>query len=492
MALLSTEPENVGVKKDLLEVLVNYGDSQSAYQYARELNDSGDETFLSDLVQTVELFENRQYQEIIDWSEESRLAADELNLYGFMNAWANFAAGDVNLAIERFDELAANDSILEIAKLQQGLAYASVGDFGSARQALEKSGSLLGTVPFDSQNFLDNVTAQVADPSADAGSDPAAGSSEAAGQEIDFEFEISPQLGVSTFLSALGNGMGNDHYWSLIFTRLAQFLYPESDKYNIWIGRSLRNLGNFELAESSFQRIPEGADYFRFALAERSSILHDLGKTEESFSILSEYAEKYSDSPDAYWALGDAYRRAGEFERADEAYSDAISLLDDPDSSNWQLYFARGIVREQTGDWDSAKTDLRTSLELSPDQPLVLNYLGYSMVVMDEDLVEAERLIEKAVELEPNSGFILDSLGWVLYRRGLYEEAVLPMEKAISLEPSDPVINDHLGDVYWMVGRHREAEFQWKRALSFDPEPDEAKRIGKKLKFGLDHVLAQE
>ncbi|MDG1425255.1 MAG: tetratricopeptide repeat protein, partial [Paracoccaceae bacterium] len=105
---------------------------------------------------------------------------------------------------------------------------------------------------------------------------------------------------------------------------------------------------------------------------------------------------------------------------------------------------------------------------------------------------EALAMIEKAVDLRPSSGFIVDSLGWVLFRMQQYEEAVPHLERAAELEPVDPIVNDHLGDVYWAVGRKREAHFQWQRALSFDPEEAEADRIRRKLDVGLDVVLQEE
>ncbi len=155
-----------------------------------------------------------------------------------------------------------------------------------------------------------------------------------------------------------------------------------------------------------------------------------------------------------------------------------------------------GLSHERTDEWSDAEADFRKALELRPDQPQVLNYLGYSFVEMRINLDEALDMIERAVAAEPDSGYITDSLGWVLYRLGRYEEAVVHMERAVELMPVDPVINDHLGDVYWAVGREREAEFQWHRALSFiDPEetteadPD---RIRRKLEVGLDAVLEEE
>ena len=141
---------------------------------------------------------------------------------------------------------------------------------------------------------------------------------------------------------------------------------------------------------------------------------------------------------------------------------------------------------------DATVADLEEALRLNPEQPQVLNYLGYSYVDRGENLDEALGMIERAVAREPGSGYIIDSLAWAYYRLGRYAEAVGPMEQASLLEPVDPIVTDHLGDIYWAVGRTREAEFQWHRALSYGPEEKDATRIRAKLEKGLDAVLADE
>jgi Flp pilus assembly protein TadD len=184
---------------------------------------------------------------------------------------------------------------------------------------------------------------------------------------------------------------------------------------------------------------------------------------------------------------------AERFPEAVEAYDRALALVDAPQPAHWVLYYTRGIANERAGNWNDAEADFRAALKLEPDQPLVLNYLGYSLVEKQRDLDEALGMIEKAVRGEPDDGYITDSLGWVLYRLGRYDEAVKPMLRAVELTPDDPVINDHLGDVLWKVGRRREAEFQWRRALSFGPADDlDMDRIRKKLEVGLDKVLEAE
>lgn len=498
LQVLDSDPGNSFVIDRLVHVLVNFGDKDGSYRYANELDAAGIESGVGELVQLVELFELQEYEKIAELLDESQRVGDLIK--AVLQGWSYFGLGDVTQAIERFGELSSSDEFGSFIGLHQALAFASAGDFGSAEISLQESGNALASALFDGDLFYANLVAQLKDP--DSVIETLDGILEsredarisdlrdkvAAGLEVDFEYEIDAQLGASTLFLALGHlYFDQDPYSALIFFRLAHFLMPDAETLIIWIGQSLQSIGNLDLAEKAYRSIPDNSALFSSALAARSELLFEDGKTEESFSILAEFAEQNPDLLDAHKSLGDALRRAEEFENATLAYDDAIALIGVPEPKHWQLYFYRGITHERSGNWENARNDLRLSLELSPDQPLVLNYLGYSMVTKDEDLEEAERLIRKADQLMPDNGYIIDSLGWVLYRMGRFEEAVQPMERAASILPSDPIINDHLGDVYWMVGRHREAEFQWKRALSFDPDQEDAKSIGLKLRHGLNY-----
>ncbi|MEM0944489.1 MAG: tetratricopeptide repeat protein, partial [Pseudomonadota bacterium] len=216
------------------------------------------------------------------------------------------------------------------------------------------------------------------------------------------------------------------------------------------------------------------------------------GELEEGLSVLRELVAGHPESIEAHTALGDMLRRSERFEEAATAYEGAIDLVETPENRHWVLYYQRGITYERSKQWPKAEADFRLALELEPDQPLVLNYLGYSWVEMGTNLAEAQEMIEKAVAQRENDGYIVDSLGWVLYRLGKFEESLEHMARAVELRPVDPVINDHYGDVLWVNGRRIEARFQWKRALSFDPEPEDEERIRRKLEVGLDVVIEEE
>ncbi|MGC2781087.1 MAG: tetratricopeptide repeat protein, partial [Bradyrhizobium sp.] len=155
------------------------------------------------------------------------------------------------------------------------------------------------------------------------------------------------------------------------------------------------------------------------------------------------------------------------------------------DKANSVYYYYRGICLERSKQWPKAEADMRKALELQPDQPHVLNYLGYSWIDQGVNLDEGMKMIKRAVEQRPDDGYIVDSLGWAYYRIGNYEEAVKNLERAIDLKPEDPTINDHLGDAYWRIGRKLEAKFQWAHARDLKPEAEEQPKIEAKIQNGL-------
>jgi len=214
----------------------------------------------------------------------------------------------------------------------------------------------------------------------------------------------------------------------------------------------------------------------------RAGLLDELKQTDAATSLLNELASQHPDQPEPLAALGDLLRRRNRFAEAIPVYDRAIARVGTPTRSNWPLFYARGIALEREGKWDRAEADFRYALELSPDQPGVLNYLGYAWAERGEHLDQARILIERALEQDPNDGSIIDSLGWVLLLQGDKQGALTRLQRAVELMPEDSTVNGHLGDALQAVGRHREAEFEWRRALTFQPEPAEAARIEAKLR----------
>jgi len=232
--------------------------------------------------------------------------------------------------------------------------------------------------------------------------------------------------------------------------------------------------------------IPPSSPYSWSARLRVSANLEMLDRTEEAIAQLEEMSAEAPARAGAEMQLGDLLRGKKRFSEAVKAYDEAIRRLQAAGMpERWSLYYSRGIALERSGQWKLSEADLLHALELKPEQPLVLNYLGYSWIDKGENLQRGLKMIEKAVELRPEDGYIVDSLGWAHYRLGDYSSAVEYLEKAIELVPEDPTINDHLGDAYWQSGRSSEARFQWRRALQFGPEADEIKPIEAKLDRGL-------
>ena len=271
----------------------------------------------------------------------------------------------------------------------------------------------------------------------------------------------------------------------VIYARLALFLRDDLDAARFVIGEILEEAGRPDAAIAAYRSIPAESDYAWAAQLRAANSLAHLDRLDDAVAALRAMADERPDRSDAAAALGDALGMQKRYEEAAAAYDGAIGRIAAVEKRHWRLFYARGIAFERMGAWPRAEADFLHALELEPDQPLVLNYLGYSWIEQRHNLEEAKAMIEKAVALRPDNGYIVDSLGWAAYRLGAYEEAVRQLEKAVELQAGDPIINDHLGDAYWRVGRLNEARFQWQRVLTLEPEDELAGQIRSKLTDGL-------
>lgn len=266
---------------------------------------------------------------------------------------------------------------------------------------------------------------------------------------------------------------------ALLFIRMALDLAPEDAGAKYSLAQLLEAREREDLAIEVYEKVDPRSPYSWYARLGVADALHARGESEEAMRLLRAMSSERPERADAPRALADLLRVTERFDEAVTAYDLAVERMDsEPD---WGLLYTRGIALERAKRWDRAEQDFLKALDVSPDQPLVLNYLGYSWVEQGVQLERAKKMIETAVEKRPRDGYITDSLGWVFYRLGDFEEAVVHLERAVALEPGDPVINDHLGDAYWVVGRKLEARFQWQRSLSLDPDPDVEQEIREKL-----------
>jgi len=242
---------------------------------------------------------------------------------------------------------------------------------------------------------------------------------------------------------------------------------------------------HYDISNKIYERVPSASPMYRNAQIQRALGLDSLERSDEATAVLAKLVSENPNDLEAVTALGNVQRGRKLYAECADSYTKGIDTIKNNERANWLIYYFRGICNERAKQWPKAEADFKRALELFPDQPLVLNYLGYSWVDQGIHLEEGMSMIRRAVEQRQDDGYIVDSLGWAYYRIGNYEEAVKHLEQAVELKPEDPTINDHLGDAYWKIGRVLEAEFQWAHARDLKPEPEDLPKILEKIKTGL-------
>lgn len=289
--------------------------------------------------------------------------------------------------------------------------------------------------------------------------------------------------------SALGRSDGGE--LAELHLQLALFMRPDLDDARMLLGDIYESRNRYDQALNMYSKVATGTAYSESAQLRAAWCINELGRTDEAVRILRRMASADPASSRALLTLADMYRNMEKWPEAAREYTNALERISRLEQRHWSIVFGRGIAYERSKQWDKAEVDMLKALELQPDQPLVLNYLGYSWVDMHRHVERATKMIERAAQLRPNDGAIIDSLGWALYRQGRYAEAVVQLERAVELKGGDPVITDHLGDAYWRVGRQEEAKFQWRRALGLNPEQELGLVVQRKIDHGLDPVAAK-
>ena len=272
---------------------------------------------------------------------------------------------------------------------------------------------------------------------------------------------------------------------AIILAQLSLRLRPDFSMAKLLIADVYEAEGHIESAITVYESIDPNAPASWSARLRTAALFTGVDQFDAATRRLEAMAEERPERSDALVALGDVLRSADRFPDAVKAYDRARARMPQLDERNWGVLYSRGIALERSNQWPKAEVDFLKSLELSPNQPYVLNYLAYSWVEKGIHLEQAQAMLERALQLRPKDPQIIDSMGWALYRLGRFDGAVSNLEQAVELRPQDAVINDHLGDAYWRVGRRNEARFQWQRALNLDPEPDLLTNLMEKIQHGL-------
>ena len=302
------------------------------------------------------------------------------------------------------------------------------------------------------------------------------------------------QAGAGEALYGLGASLGRrgGEDLGLVYLQLSLFLVPNHSLALLSLADLYESLKKPNLAIKAYERIPNSSPLHRNAAIQMATDLDALDRADEAEKHLTALVKEFPDDQEAIMALGNVQRGHKKFAECADTYSKGVKLLGTPEKANWVLFYFRGICYERSKQWPQSEADLKKALELFPDQPQVLNYLGYSWIDQGVHLDDGMAMIKKAVQQRPDDGYIVDSLGWAYFKLGNYDEATKQLERAIELKPEDPTINDHLGDAYWRVGRTLEAKFQWAHARDLKPDPEDLPKIESKLKNGLPEETSSQ
>ena len=499
------DPDNTTLQQSLLVSLISNGAFEAALPIAEKLKAIPDAERYSRLALAVEAFGKKDYlsaQTYLTLAVESDL--DRL-ITGLMRAWAKQGEGDTKGALAFIDGLKGPEWYRLFVTYHRGLIAAAAGRNEEAARAFEDilgNRSVASSAPDTFMRAAEAYSGLLARKNRknDAldvieraeGVYPGRLQMDVLRQRIEADTPPAPLVdgpakGASEVLlniaSALNRGGGEA--FVRLYLQYALALDPQNDAVLFQLGSVAEQRQRGDQAIGYYERISAGSPLKRLAELQRGLNLADLDRHDEAIRQLEVVLDEDPDDMRAYLALGGVHASREDYAKAADVYDRAVARIKEPGQADWNIFYQRGIAYERLKKWPEAEPNFRKALELFPDQPQVLNYLGYSWVDMDINLEEGLDLIRRAVELRPSDGYIVDSLGWAYYRLGRYDDAVRELERAVSLKPEDPILNDHLGDAYWRAGRRLEATFQWSHVIDREPEPDVLAQVQKKLREGM-------
>jgi tetratricopeptide (TPR) repeat protein len=288
--------------------------------------------------------------------------------------------------------------------------------------------------------------------------------------------------------ASLGDAQSADV--SILYLRMALYLRPDLGLAQLLLADRFETLRKFDSAIAIYQSIEPSSPYYRMAQVQAALDQQRLGKSDDAIAGLKKLVASQPNDSEAWVALGDTYRASSKFAEAVDAYDHAEKAIPKAAKRDWPMFYARAMAKEKLKRLDDSENDIQVALKLSPEQPELLNYLGYSWVDRGRNIPQALTMLEKARTLRPYDGYIVDSVGWAYYQLGRYDDAAKTLEAAVLLVPGDPTINDHLGDALWRAGRRIDARFQWNHALTFSDNDTDKAAIERKLKTGLSEKPA--
>ncbi len=493
------DPSNTRLIEDSYFLAVQMGDFAQAVPAAKRAFDANPRRGIAPVVLAADAYKKKDYQAA--WGYIEKIPAQSVNSFALpvLRAWgmaplrpADTALAELTLlknfqdtarlvdviggmlnehygltaaALANYDTLAANIENERLSVLRiVTKGYHRLGKAPQAKAAIARFEKAHGTTP-----MLEALAASLNQPATKI--TPQEGMAEALFAASELLLQSEPNLARMQIATA--------------YAQTAIHVNPQMHVARAFIGAAFSARARYVEANAILGAIPQGEPGYLEARMQIANNLLQSGRAEDSLVVLREIQKQRPQWADVHIAIGDLLRREERYGEAVGEYTTALKLRPTQAEENWAIHYTRGISYERTKDWSNAEKDFKRALELKPGEASVLNYLGYSYLDRGVNLKEARRLIEMAYTKRPDDGYIIDSLGWMLFVLGEYDKAVTHLEKAVEAAPADATINEHLGDAYWKVGRTTEARYQWQRALTLDVEDAQRGAISKKLEQGL-------
>ncbi|WP_156176663.1 tetratricopeptide repeat protein [Kiloniella spongiae] len=496
---LEASPEDPRLLARSFLLTASTGRDDEALDLAKRLLDVSPQQSLAHLVLVIDAVEREDWDAARERIEATPDVGVNTILEPMFSAWTDLAQNDLDKALENLEPLSKKEGFQSL----YGIQIALLKDLGGRPDDARKDYlALLGASEqptLRQVNIVADFLSRQGDKEAARGlistyleQDPENAIAAHALTRLDSDEELQriiskPGDAFAEILFGFASLHAQEKAYDtgLVYANQALKLRPDYEEAKILVGEIMQTQGRSRAAIDLYKTIPLDSPYAWTIGLRIADELDALGQEEETLVALAQLEDLRPERFEPHLRKGNMLRASEKYAEAADAYGEAINRIDENDSRYWSLFYFRGIAYERIKKWPKAEADFLKALELSPDQPHVLNYLAYSWVELEKNLEEAEDMLIKAVELRPDDGYVVDSLGWVYYRLGKFDEAVKYLEKAIELKAEDPVINDHLGDAYWQVGRKHEARFQWRRALSFEPEEEQVELIRIKIDQGI-------
>ena len=495
---LAEDPSNEVILEQafLLETASAHWDR--ALQFARELVKIEPAHRIAQFLLGCEAFKQGKYDEADKHFQEARQGPIADLTSTLARAWVQEAAGKPDQAFTILDSLSDADWAQFYQRYHRGLIADVAGKRDIATEALagafKKNPGTLRVTEAYARHAMNSNNRKLAVQTLKTHLGKTAGHplSRALLEDINAGqvpplLVVSPTEGLAEVFYGIGDALAGEGGldMGIIFLQFSLYLKPDFPLAHVALAEAYDGAKRYDLELQAFDRIPEASPLWLSVQIQKAFALNSLERVDDAKSLLDGMVAKYPKDIRPLDALGNILRSHERYADARDAYSRAIALLPKPTKDNWTLYYSRGVCHERLKDWPAAEADLKRALALSPEESVVLNYLGYSWVDQGMHLKTAMDYIRKAVKLKPEDGYYVDSLGWAYFRLGNLPAAVEQLERAVELRPDDPIINDHLGDAYWRVGRMLEAKYQWQQSLSLKPESEQVVELEKKIKTGL-------